>query len=124
VTILFSDRGLPKSYRQMNGYGPHTYSLINAMNERFWVKFHDAFRYDHRAGNDDYTQAGNLFRLMPEDERQHLFGNLATSMQDVPRAIIERQLEHFRKADPAYAEGVAKALGLARGKAHKAHAAD
>jgi catalase len=34
------------------------------------------------------------------------------------------KLEHFRKADPAYGEGVAKALGLSRGKGHKAHAAD
>lgn len=40
VTILFSDRGLPKSYRHINGYGSHTYSFINADNERFWVKFH------------------------------------------------------------------------------------
>lgn len=40
VTILMSDRGLPKSYRHINGYGSHTYSLINANNERFWVKFH------------------------------------------------------------------------------------
>lgn len=40
VTILMSDRGLPKSYRNVNGYGSHTYSLINAKNERFWVKFH------------------------------------------------------------------------------------
>jgi catalase len=40
VTILFSDRGLPRSYRHMNGYGSHTYSLINDKNERFWVKFH------------------------------------------------------------------------------------
>jgi catalase len=40
VTILFSDCGLPKSYRNMNGYGSHTYSSINAANERFWVKFH------------------------------------------------------------------------------------
>eukprot|EP00747_Dinoflagellata_sp_TGD_P022643 gnl/TRDRNA2_/TRDRNA2_129247_c0_seq1.p1 gnl/TRDRNA2_/TRDRNA2_129247_c0~~gnl/TRDRNA2_/TRDRNA2_129247_c0_seq1.p1 ORF type:complete len:233 (+),score=29.22 gnl/TRDRNA2_/TRDRNA2_129247_c0_seq1:40-738(+) len=40
VTILMSDRGLPKSYRHMNGYGSHTYSFINANNERFWVKFH------------------------------------------------------------------------------------
>ncbi|MDP2107409.1 MAG: catalase, partial [Desulfobulbaceae bacterium] len=40
VTILFSDRGLPKSYRHINGYGSHTYSLINAAGERFWVKFH------------------------------------------------------------------------------------
>ncbi len=40
VTILFSDRGLPRSYRHMHGFGSHTYSLINAGNERFWVKFH------------------------------------------------------------------------------------
>lgn len=40
VTILMSDRGLPKSYRHVNGYGSHTYSLINAQGERFWVKFH------------------------------------------------------------------------------------
>ena len=40
VTILFSDRGLPKSYRHVNGYGSHTYSFLNAKNERFWVKFH------------------------------------------------------------------------------------
>lgn len=40
VTILMSDRGIPKTYRHMNGYGSHTYSLINKNNERFWVKFH------------------------------------------------------------------------------------
>ena len=40
VTILMSDRGLPKSLRNVNGYGSHTYSLINSKNERFWVKFH------------------------------------------------------------------------------------
>ncbi len=40
VTILFSDRGLPASYRHMNGYGSHTYSLINAKGERVWCKFH------------------------------------------------------------------------------------
>src|ERR1700722_14020007 len=40
VTILMSERGLPKSLRHLNGYGSHTYSLINAQNERFWVKFH------------------------------------------------------------------------------------
>jgi catalase len=84
----------------------------------------DAVRYNHRAGNDDYSQIGNLFRLLPADEQQRLFRNIAASMQGVPRLIIDRQLEHFRKADPAYAEGVAKALGPSRGKGHKAHAAD
>lgn len=40
VTILMSDRGIPKTLRNMNGYGSHTYSLINDDGERFWVKFH------------------------------------------------------------------------------------
>lgn len=40
VTILFSDRGIPRGIPYMNGYGSHTYSFINAKNERFWVKFH------------------------------------------------------------------------------------
>ena len=40
LTIDFSDRGLPRSYRHMHGFGSHTFSFINAQNERFWVKFH------------------------------------------------------------------------------------
>ncbi|SBV95781.1 Catalase [uncultured delta proteobacterium] len=40
VTITMSDRGLPFSYRHMHGFGSHTFSLINAKNERVWVKFH------------------------------------------------------------------------------------
>jgi catalase len=40
VTIVMSDRGLPKNFRQMHGFGSHTYSMINAANERVWVKFH------------------------------------------------------------------------------------
>ena len=40
VTITMSERGIPFSYRHMNGYGSHTYSLINSKNERTWVKFH------------------------------------------------------------------------------------
>lgn len=40
ITITMSERGIPLSYRHMNGYGSHTYSLLNKNNERFWVKFH------------------------------------------------------------------------------------
>jgi catalase len=40
VTIVMSDRGIPYSYRHMHGFGSHTFSFINAKNERFWVKFH------------------------------------------------------------------------------------
>lgn len=40
VLILMSDRGTPFGYRHMNGYGSHTFSMINSKNERVWVKFH------------------------------------------------------------------------------------
>jgi catalase len=40
VMILFSDRGTPDGYRGMHGFGSHTFSMINAKNERIWVKFH------------------------------------------------------------------------------------
>jgi catalase len=70
----------------------------------------DADRYDSRTGADDFTQPGNLFRLLPTGEQSRLFRNLAAGMQGVPDFIVKRQLEHFAKADPAYAEGVARAL--------------
>ncbi|WP_280191144.1 catalase [Delftia sp. PS-11] len=40
ITIVMSDRGIPRGYRHMHGFGSHTYSFINARNERHWVKFH------------------------------------------------------------------------------------
>ena len=72
----------------------------------------DADRYDHRVGNDDYTQAGNLFRLMSADQKDQLIGNIVSAMKTVPKEIQERQIGHFYKADSAYGEGVAKELGL------------
>jgi catalase len=49
VTIVMSERGIPSSYRHMHGFGSHTFSLINAANERVWVKFH--FRCQQRIAN-------------------------------------------------------------------------
>jgi catalase len=73
----------------------------------------DADRYNHRIGNDDYTQPGDLFRLMNPEQRQRLFSNIATAMTGVPQFIVERQLAHFDKADPAYGAGVRAALAAA-----------
>ena len=74
----------------------------------------DADRYNHRTGNDDYTQPGNLFRLFNADQKNRLFKNIAEAMQGVPKEIIERQLAHFSKADPAYGEGVRQALNFSK----------
>ncbi|MDJ0390656.1 catalase [Roseomonas sp. E05] len=70
----------------------------------------DADHYDHRDGNDDYRQPGDLFRLMTPEQQNRLFENIAGAMQGVPRFIIDRQMEHFRRADPAYAAGVEDAI--------------
>jgi catalase len=40
VTWLMGDRGIPRTWRNMNGYSSHTYMWVNAENERFWVKYH------------------------------------------------------------------------------------
>jgi len=40
VTIVMSDRGIPKSFRHMHGFGSHTFSMIDAADQRVWVKFH------------------------------------------------------------------------------------
>jgi len=40
ITIVMSERGIPATYRHMHGFGSHTFSFINANNQRFWVKFH------------------------------------------------------------------------------------
>lgn len=73
----------------------------------------DADRYDHRDGNDDYSQVAALFRILGEAQQQRLFGNIAAAMHGVPQQIVDRQLEHFGRVDPAYREGVAVALARA-----------
>ncbi len=72
----------------------------------------DADRYDHRDGNDDYSQPGNLFRLMSDDQRRQLMDNMADAMSPVPQHIQLRQVGHLLEADPAYGQGVAERLGL------------
>lgn len=53
VTYLMGDRGLPRTWRNMNGYGSHTYMWVNAAGERFWVKYH----FHTHQGMDCFTNA-------------------------------------------------------------------
>jgi catalase len=72
----------------------------------------NADRYNHRDGNDDYRQPGELFRLMTADQKDQLFQNIKDTMEGVPLEIVRRQLVHFYRADPEYGIGAAKRLGL------------
>jgi len=71
-----------------------------------------ADRYDHRVGNDDFSQVTALFNLMSPDQKEQLFSNIADAMEDVPRGIIDRQIALFEQVHPDYAAGVKKALGI------------
>jgi catalase len=70
-----------------------------------------ADRYDHRAGNDDFSQPRALWKLFDDAQRKRLYGNIAAAMAGVPDHIVHRQLALFDTIDPAYAAGVAEALG-------------
>jgi catalase len=71
VTILFSDRGIPASYRHMHGFGSHTYSLVNADGQRVWCKFH--FRSMQGIENLADTDAEHLMGRDRESHQRDLF---------------------------------------------------
>ncbi len=66
VTITMSDRGIPYSYRHMNGYGSHTFSLISAQGERYWVKFHLKTQQGIRCLTDEEAEA-----IVAKDRESH-----------------------------------------------------
>jgi catalase len=69
--------------------------------------------------SDYYTQPGKLFRLMSNEQQEALFGNTARAMDDAPEMIKIRHIGNCLKADSAYGEGVAKALGISLDKVPK-----
>jgi catalase len=79
-----------------------------------------ADQWDHREDNDYYySQPGNLFRLMNPEQQKVLFENTARAMGDAPKEIKIRHISNCMKADPAYGEGVANALGISMNEVPK-----
>lgn len=74
VTIVMSDRGIPKSFRHMHGFGSHAYSFINASNERIWVKFH--YRTKQGIQNLSDTEAETLVGRDRESHQRDLFDSI------------------------------------------------
>ena len=72
ITIVMSDRGIPASYRHMHGFGSHTFSMINAANERVWVKFH--FKTRQGIKNLTNEEAAELIGRCRESHQRDLFG--------------------------------------------------
>ncbi len=71
VTILFSDRGTPATYRNMNGYSSHTYKWYNKKGEYFWVQYH--FKTDQGIKNLTREEAGNLSGADPNHATRDLY---------------------------------------------------
>ncbi|WP_312044779.1 catalase [Erwinia sp.] len=74
LTIDFSDRGLPASYRHIHGFGSHTYSFINDRQERFWVKFH--MRSEQGIQNLMDDEAAQLIGRDRESSQRDLFDSI------------------------------------------------
>ncbi|WFD29462.1 hypothetical protein MSPP1_000471 [Malassezia sp. CBS 17886] len=74
MTIVFGDRGIPRSYREMNGYGLHAFSWQNEKGEVFWVKYH--------------FKSNQGFHCITQEEADHLAGvDPDCNMQDLYDAI-------------------------------------
>jgi catalase len=74
-----------------------------------------AGHHDHRVDDDHWEQPGNLFRAMPLRAREELFANTARAMRGVDDELRRRHVDNCRRADPAYGDGVARALALTTG---------
>jgi catalase len=82
-----------------------------------WPVEGNAGRYDTRATDDHFTQAGNLFRLLTEDGKRNLIANIAGSLSGADAATQDRQIGHFLKADPEYGQRVAEAVRALQNRA-------
>ena len=71
-----------------------------------------ADHWNHREDTDYYSQPRKLFRLMSKAQQQVLFENTARAMGDAPKEVKLRHIGNCMKADKAYGDGVAKALGI------------
>lgn len=74
VTITMSDRGIPRSYRHMHGFGSHTFSMINANNERVWVKFH--FKTQQGIENLTNQEAIEIIGVDRESHQRDLYNSI------------------------------------------------
>ncbi|MBI1757645.1 MAG: catalase [Actinobacteria bacterium] len=94
VTFLMSDRGTPKTWRHMNGYGSHTFMWVNAAGEKFWVKYH----FKTEQGIQTFTDAEA--KAMTAEDRDYHIRDLHTAIArgDAPAWRLEMQIMPFEDA--------------------------
>ncbi|MGW4669841.1 catalase [Streptomyces sp. NPDC004324] len=94
VTWLMGDRGIPKTYRHMNGYSSHTYMWINAAGERFWVKYH--FKTDQGIEFLTQSEADELAGTDADKHRRDLFESIESG--NAPTWSLKVQIMPFEDA--------------------------
>lgn len=94
VTYLMGDRGIPKDFRHMDGFGSHTYQWINAAGERFWVKYHFKTQQGWEFLTD--AEAEELVGKNTDHSRQDLFE--AIERGDYPRWDVKVQIMPYDEA--------------------------
>ncbi|HSV66596.1 MAG TPA: catalase [Mycobacteriales bacterium] len=94
VTLLMSDRGTPKTWRHMNGYGSHTFMWTNASGAKFWVKYH----FKTEQGIENFTDA-EAKAMTAEDHDYHI-RDLHTTIASGQEAAwrLEMQIMPFEDA--------------------------
>ncbi len=98
VMILMSDRGTPKGYRHMHGFGSHTFSMINKNNERVWVKFH--FITEQGIENFGNKEAAEMRGIDPDVAQRDLL--MAIDNKDFPRWKMKIQVMTEEQAKTFY----------------------
>src|SRR5215472_4836298 len=94
VTFLMSDRGTPRSWRHMNGYGSHTFLWYNAAGERFWVKYH--IKTDQGIQNFTNEEAAAMMAADPDCHLRDL--RTAIDRGDYPSWTVQIQVMPFADA--------------------------
>lgn len=94
ITITMSERGIPASYRHMHGFGSHTFSMINAKNERFWVKFH--FHTQQGIKNLSDEESAAKIAMCRESHQRDLYDSIENG--DFPRWTLFIQVMPEKEA--------------------------
>ncbi len=95
VTIVMSERGIPRTYRHMDGFGSHTFSFINAENERYWVKFH--FKTQQGIQNLSDEEAAKIIADDRESHQRDLFDSIENG--EFPKWTLAVQIMPEADAD-------------------------
>lgn len=103
------------NYGAAKPYEPNSFNEWQeqpAYKEPYLALHGDAGHWDHHEDEDYYSQPAALFNLMTDEKKQLLFSNTAAEVGQAEKFIQVRHIRNCYKCDPAYGEGVAKALGM------------